>query len=488
MGNEKLRCVRIGVFWLYRVVGKEQFEEFHTFSKGGNGDVFIHRVAAGALGGGHPHGSEPDGVLRQGVEVAAVGATHDEIGGDAHVGEVLTDALGQIGVFPGVDVGYRGSIPGHQHFQLQIIFVGVPLQHRQGSIAALVDGGPQVCHQVGLLGDHIGGIGAAHLCKAAGGGHDGFAEGRNLGHQHLDKGLEDAEIAQHGFQRLGEGGTHGTEHFLCFRQDLLFKGALALDLVGEGKEPGGGGVPGRGAGVAALTPGGDLHIHVALFRNADHGVGLVHAVHGLVHNGAALVNDHGQPDALLLQVPDDGCRAVAAGLLVDGESQIHIGLGGEAFCDQLLHGLHLHEHGALAVQGAPAVEVAVNNGAAVCRDDPAFVGGGDHILVAHQQNGQSGAVRALPQVQQAAPENGLFQLFVQQRKQLLQTFMEAVEIGQVLPITEGKLPTSYYYTLGKAYAMSANFPVGNRIKSKEGKVVDIKETPKGFFVTVEFEE
>ena len=33
-----------------------------------------------------------------------------------------------------------------------------------------------------------------------------------------------------------------------------------------------------------------------------------------------------------------------------------------------------------------------------------------------------------------------------------------VEIGQVIPITEGKLPNSYYYTLGKAYAMSANYP------------------------------
>ena len=39
-----------------------------------------------------------------------------------------------------------------------------------------------------------------------------------------------------------------------------------------------------------------------------------------------------------------------------------------------------------------------------------------------------------------------------------------VEIGQVIPITEGKLPNSYYYTLGKAYAMSANYPVGNRIR------------------------
>ena len=58
-----------------------------------------------------------------------------------------------------------------------------------------------------------------------------------------------------------------------------------------------------------------------------------------------------------------------------------------------------------------------------------------------------------------------------------------LEIGDVLPITEGKLPNSYYYTLGKAYAMSANYVV-----SREGTVVDVKETPKGYFVTVEFDE
>ncbi len=63
-----------------------------------------------------------------------------------------------------------------------------------------------------------------------------------------------------------------------------------------------------------------------------------------------------------------------------------------------------------------------------------------------------------------------------------------VEIGQVLPVSEGKLPNSYYYTLGYAYAMSANFSADDRIRSKEGKVVDIEETPKGFYVTVEFAE
>ncbi len=63
-----------------------------------------------------------------------------------------------------------------------------------------------------------------------------------------------------------------------------------------------------------------------------------------------------------------------------------------------------------------------------------------------------------------------------------------LEVGDVLPVAEGKLPGSYYYTLGKAYAMSANYSLSERLKSDKGTVVGIEETPKGYFVTVEFEE
>ena len=62
------------------------------------------------------------------------------------------------------------------------------------------------------------------------------------------------------------------------------------------------------------------------------------------------------------------------------------------------------------------------------------------------------------------------------------------KIGDHLSVTESKLPTSYYYTIEHAIAMSGNYEVSERLKSTEGVVVDVKETEKGFFVTMEFDE
>lgn len=66
--------------------------------------------------------------------------------------------------------------------------------------------------------------------------------------------------------------------------------------------------------------------------------------------------------------------------------------------------------------------------------------------------------------------------------------MGLLKEGDVLPVAEGRLPDSYYYTLGNAFAMSANYTFRERLKSTEGTVLEVKETKKGFFVTVEFDE
>lgn len=63
-----------------------------------------------------------------------------------------------------------------------------------------------------------------------------------------------------------------------------------------------------------------------------------------------------------------------------------------------------------------------------------------------------------------------------------------LEIGQKVTITEGQLPSSYYYTIDPALAMSGNYTLRERLIAREGTVVGIEETPRGFYVTVDFME
>lgn len=63
-----------------------------------------------------------------------------------------------------------------------------------------------------------------------------------------------------------------------------------------------------------------------------------------------------------------------------------------------------------------------------------------------------------------------------------------LEVGQKITVTEGLLPSNYYYTIDPALAMSVNIPFRNRLKNREGIVVDIVENARGFYVTAEFDE
>ena len=63
-----------------------------------------------------------------------------------------------------------------------------------------------------------------------------------------------------------------------------------------------------------------------------------------------------------------------------------------------------------------------------------------------------------------------------------------VSVGDRVEITEGKLPNAWYYTVEPAVAMSGNYTFREKIKSKEGIEKDIKETDRGFYITVEFDE
>ena len=57
-----------------------------------------------------------------------------------------------------------------------------------------------------------------------------------------------------------------------------------------------------------------------------------------------------------------------------------------------------------------------------------------------------------------------------------------------MTITEGVLPSNYYYTIDPSLAMSGNYPFRERLLAREGDVTEIVENERGFYVTVTFEE
>lgn len=66
---------------------------------------------------------------------------------------------------------------------------------------------------------------------------------------------------------------------------------------------------------------------------------------------------------------------------------------------------------------------------------------------------------------------------------------DLIKIGEPVKIRETQLQTStYYYVIEPAVAMSGNIPFRERLKKLEGIVNDIKQTERGYYVTVEFDE
>ena len=60
--------------------------------------------------------------------------------------------------------------------------------------------------------------------------------------------------------------------------------------------------------------------------------------------------------------------------------------------------------------------------------------------------------------------------------------------GDHVTVTEGVLPSNYYYTIDPSLAMSENSPFRERRLAREGDVTEIVQNERGFYVTVAFEE
>lgn len=62
------------------------------------------------------------------------------------------------------------------------------------------------------------------------------------------------------------------------------------------------------------------------------------------------------------------------------------------------------------------------------------------------------------------------------------------EVGQMLTVTEYKLPSSYWYMIEHALGASGNFKNAERLKTREGKVVRKWEDDRFRYITLEFDE
>jgi len=60
--------------------------------------------------------------------------------------------------------------------------------------------------------------------------------------------------------------------------------------------------------------------------------------------------------------------------------------------------------------------------------------------------------------------------------------------GDLVTVTEGLLPSNYYYTIDPSLAMSGNVPFRERMLARNGKVISVVENERGFYVTAEFDD
>ncbi len=60
--------------------------------------------------------------------------------------------------------------------------------------------------------------------------------------------------------------------------------------------------------------------------------------------------------------------------------------------------------------------------------------------------------------------------------------------GDHITVTEGVLPSNYYYTIDPSLAMSGNYPFRERMLAREGIVTKVMEKERGFYVLAQFEE
>ena len=406
----------------------------------GAGEAVVLQVLVGGVQGGHllgavDHRGEADAVGEVALIEAGVGGAGHDVGDGGQAREGMGDGRlhGPEGL--AVDVGGGRIVVGVDHGHLQIMLLRQLFEDGQGLLLTLMGDVADVGADGSGPGQDVVRLGAGGHGEGHGGLEHGGGGGADGGQGQLQDGPEEPQVPQHQLQGEGAIGRETAEHGGHLGQELLLEGVF-VHVTHEGREPVDGGVLPWGAGVAAPAAGGEIHVGAALLKDAQHGEVAGDAADGLPDDGAALVHDQEQVHAPAADLLHQLGAAVAAHLLGAGGGQVHVAVGGVALREELLHGLQEGHDGALGVAGAPAPDLALRDGAGEGRVLP-LAAGGDHVLMAHEQDGLLPAP-ALPVVEEVPVDVRDLQLLMDQGKELLEDLMKGFPLlGLVLALEGG---------------------------------------------------
>ena len=210
---------------------------------------------------------------------------------------------------------------------------------------------------------------------------------------------------------------------------------MRLHIVHKCGQPRDGGVLRRCAGVSAGAAGGKFHVRLTFFKHADHGKVAGDAADRLGDDAAALITDEKQLHAAPLKLRHKLRRAVAGPLLRAGGGEIHVACRSISLGQKLLDRLEKGHERALGVRCAAPPDLAVRDLTGKRRVLP-YALGGDHVLMAHQQN-RLFAAFALPAIEQIAVDHGALQFFMHERKERLQRLVEGQKFFNLRRIRMG---------------------------------------------------
>ena len=318
--------------------------------------------------------------------VTGVGTLHHQVGGNDAACPCVGHRGGNLVPCGAVGLGNGAGLKGLQNIDFHFFVGNGFAQIAQSGGDGIRGIQPHIGNDTGLRRDNISGRAAFHHGKGSGGAHQCVDLTAAKIAVQIQHGFETPQIGKENLQTKAGMTTKGIEHFRCRLGQVHLEGVVLNPKNGRSQRIHGGIGRGRGS-VTTAGKGLVLHIHHALFRDANEGAGRFHTGEHILHHGAAFVYHQRRLNAMLGKEIDDVHRTLAVDLFTAGEGEENIMFGAEALGNQVIGGAENTVHGDFGIQCAATPHDTVFNDGLEGRLVPLAFVHGHHIIVGHQHGG-----------------------------------------------------------------------------------------------------